>query len=308
MLWLPTETETVLVARSNGNVPIVVDGKAPPNGPDRNQSMDAGRTLEGLLWSISTRPFYELNGGANVPEFLAGQNVKFAVHGSCRFRGVPKGPVAVTVYAGCHILVFDRNLGENGDLLMKSLMDEADSIDNLAGHKVARFQRKINDNDTELFFVTRPKPNVLLIATDHGYLLDLLKRMARASTTLAFPERPAQWGQFPPNSRYWAVRCYGHDSQTGGIGSFIFTYTPNDATEIRLRQVASENASIETIAENARKTFLLGEGFGIAPPVEPSVRKLSSDVVEITLRIRDARVAFAFYVILYNALGHEFSI
>jgi len=305
LIWLPTETETLFVAQVDGE--LVEHGKRSSRTPDQKQPQDAGKMLEATLSSIPVLPLFELNDGTYLRP-LAGHKVKFAIEGSCQFRPVRKGPVSVTMYAGCHIFIFDDDLGGTGDSLMRSLLKDADATESLAGHKVARFEKRINDKDTQTRLFTRPKPDVLLFATDRAYLLDLLRRMSGKPQKRAFPKDLPHWKQLDPKSRYWAIRRYERKEQDDAATGFVFSYSPNDARQIRFREIVATDSSMKTSARILRKTFRLGESFGIDPPVEPSVREISPGVIEMTLLLKDASAVYAFGLLLYVTLGHAFSI
>jgi len=58
------------------------------------------------------------------------------------------------------------------------------------------------------YLLAFPKPNVLLIANNRKYLVEVLERMAQKKTSRALPDQLPEWKFFDANSRFWGLRHF----------------------------------------------------------------------------------------------------
>lgn len=106
--WLPEETETILVAQS-----FEFPANQPPGG-DFPMDGDLSDSVAQVLRALASSPPSDPDEPDQSPllGFLSGRKVAFAVHGATDHEGT-------TVfggfrYKGCHVVVFDEDLGDSG--------------------------------------------------------------------------------------------------------------------------------------------------------------------------------------------------
>jgi hypothetical protein len=193
--WLPLDTETVIVAR----------------GPFSVLARPAEKELrfaEFLEATILT-PFQMFDNGEIRP--LVGQSVSLAVEATRRVR-LPLGQsdFCPFLYEGCHILVFAPELDKIGERFMAWLKSRAKTTLSIAGQRVLVVEQMFGKKACSFLFV-RPRPNVLLFATDKGYLEDCLTRMRAPDRKRALPRELPEWKEVNTGARCWAVRHFARD-------------------------------------------------------------------------------------------------
>jgi hypothetical protein len=114
-------------------------------------------------------------------------------------------------YEGCSIVVFDRNL----DGLETTIAQMPDwtgaSRGVISGRQVLTWQEKSNGAE-RTYLLAFPKPNVLLIANNRKYLVEVLERMAQEKMPRALPNELPEWKFLDANARFWGLRHY-HPTQ-----------------------------------------------------------------------------------------------
>lgn len=95
--------------------------------------------------------------------------------------------------------------------LAKSFINETSSAalktEQIEGQAVAVFQEKLEE-DTWTAFVVFPRPNTAVVATDEGYLREVLARMHGQAGQRALPNNLPEWKAVPVGAKYWALRHY----------------------------------------------------------------------------------------------------
>jgi hypothetical protein len=293
--WLPADTETLVVC----NGPFQLEES---NDEDR-KALPLAKYLEGFSYLPLGTPRDGI-------KKLAGQEVAIAVEGARNFRG-PK-QLGMCLYDGCHVLVFRRDLGTAGDSLRKALGSGAIKVKKIAGHDVFCFEEKW-EQDLWKFFFAQPKPNVLLCATDQGYLTEMLQRMDQGGKKRALPDSLPEWKHVDMNARFWAIRHYGKPREIEHADSplsidpkavgLTFSFTPGkkpggkDSPRIKYLS-ANENA--EKIATKAWTYF-------DQPKWRPTVQKSGPGVVEITVSFDQEQSPEFLFLLLFH-LGHGIAV
>ena len=191
--WLPEDTETVVVTRGPFTV---VDSK--------RESNNLKETLERLSYG----PLFTIQHG-KLLKTLVGQTILLSVEGSRKFR--PPTELGSVRYEGCHILVFGEEFAATRSSFIESLESHAKGVQKIAGHEVTVFEEKW-ERDLWKVFIVSPNPNVLLCATDQGFLTDLLNRMESKGKGRALPESLPEWKQADTTAPFWAVRHYDKEN------------------------------------------------------------------------------------------------
>lgn len=166
--WLPVDTETVIVAQGPLKLSDVAEGR---------QGLEEllKQSLIGLVGTIR---------GKEYKARLTGLQIELLVEGSRHFR-FPHG-LGLMPYEGCRIAIFSEQQREPLAALMNTLTKDAQANEEIAGHSVARFEEKW-ENDNWTVLVAQPAADVLLAATDRGYLTEVLKRMSAKPAQRALP-------------------------------------------------------------------------------------------------------------------------
>jgi len=242
--WLPPNTETVIVARGPFKLPVL------PEEPNRQYDKILQLMTLGALTGLKEGSFYQR---------LVGRTVSLAVEGSRRFRE-PSG-LGEMPYEGCAIILFQVDLGLTGVALMKALEAAALRQREVRGHRVMIFEEKM-ESDTWTILVAHPKPNVLLCATDEGYLSEVLNRMGAREKPRALPETLPEWKHLDVNAPFWALRHYDRENASSdpssplttqkaanvpddqGVG-LVFEYNPSRGKVARVKYLSANKNAVE---------------------------------------------------------------
>jgi hypothetical protein len=295
--WLPSDTETVIVSRGPFQVHIP-DREAGANGPQLVPVLE-----------ILPATFLTTRKGALMKP-LIGQTIALAVEGSKRFRSPRQ--LGMMPFDGCQFIVFQNKLGSAGDEFI-AILRKAGKVEQIEGHEVVAIDEKIEEDVWHLLFA-RPRPDLLLCATDRGYLIEVFRRMQRKAAISAFPASLPEWKQVDTQARFWAIRHFraGNVNDVtspfqGGTGGpnpldrqavgLTFSYDPNQGTVARIRYLSGNKDALPLTREawNLPRMNLASK--------PPEVRQLGPDVVEILLQTK-GKDASGFLFALMTALGH----
>ncbi len=289
--WFPIETESLIVGQ--GPFELLSAKQLVSMWSDDAPPKHSPKQVHQILCHMTSA----LNLVGKHAETLVGRRVALAIKGSGRFRMVPTISCAITLYQGCHLLLFEEDLGHAGDSFMRSVLAAADETETLAGHDVARFTMPVSERENFMLLIARPRPRMILAAIDRGYLLEFFRRMDRPRTKVAFPRSLPHWKQIEPKTSFWAMRCPNGAKSTSGL---VCTYTPIEDAQVKLRYLNFK------ASPSLGKTWGLS-GFGIDPPNEPTVHQAAEGVAEVYFPLSRPRVLSSFEFMLSMALGHELS-
>ena len=224
--WLPADTESVIAARGPFEVPATQKDKDDTSHDTARKKVPQSEILrEFERQSVELLYFHSLD----LPAFLRGSTVAFAMQGSRHFRE-PLGGAEVMSFEGCSIVVFGSAFGERGTDLMQSLARKAGRTESVAGISVVVFQQEFLGADYE-WFVSLPRPNVLLVANNLVYLREVLERMTQRKGPRALPAELPEWRFLETDTRFWALRHYDRTQAkldpTSPFGS-VRTFGPED--------------------------------------------------------------------------------
>jgi hypothetical protein len=229
---------------------------------------------------------------------LVGQRVALAVEGSRRFR-LPKG-FGMRPFEGCSVVVFCDDLGGAGDAFM-DVVGRSSKVRQIAGHRVLAFDEK-QENDLWHFFVVRPRPDIVLCATDSSYLEELLRRMAQPSPPNAAPSRLPEWKPLDRAAPFWAVRHVNRARQQSDVflpvpevSGVLFAFDPAWGQTPRLRYFSRSKQAVRIL----RKQWTWPNS-----SIVPNVQQTAPDLIEVRVKLdgKDASAEFLFR--LMWALGH----
>jgi hypothetical protein len=190
--WLPPDTETIVVAN-----------KVFPLADLRDVRRSREFHLEAWLRATAVAPLWFKNG--SLLEYFKDGRARFALAGSRHFRA-PKS-LGLMPFEGCTIVFLSDDIGDRADAFFSAASGSASRVEDVEGQKILVFQERA-DGDLWTTFVTFRKPNVLLVATNLGYLRDVLARMRNGGGPRALPETLPEWKHVNVEAQSWGLRHY----------------------------------------------------------------------------------------------------
>lgn len=181
--WLPANTETLIVTQT----PVTVDVKT--KYPEPTPISFAHR-----MTSI----------GSLFPDYAWWDGVKFnrVVAGSCNFRR-PKN-LGVFPFDGCSILLVDKSSPVSSSQMLAFARVNCSSKTLVQGVELLCFQRQMED-DLLPFYFCSPQKDVVLWATDLGYLTAVLQRSKNGEPQAALL-KPLLWKAIPRSATLFVLR------------------------------------------------------------------------------------------------------
>ncbi len=295
--WLPADTETLIVARGPFQLEI------PPSDFGQDGRIDRiwPRAACGLLASIDDGRFVEP---------LKKHAVKLAVQGSRNFRAPTD--LGIMRFEGCQIIRFEDDLKEDGLQLMKELLESTARRHTISGTDVAEFAEKFN-LDVWQIFVARPKPELLVVATDEKYLQEDLSRMTGADhKTRAFAAGIREWKHIDKQEKSWAMRHF--DRNGAARVHNRLAQIANDpggdpeATGLTFQLSADRQvAKVIYLGGDAAIRALERSGLSLesSKRAKFDVRVVRDSAVELSLRLEDRETEGYFLLMLLDLLGHS---
>ena len=200
--WLPPDTETVIVARDfTLPDPAMLEKTADPAMPEKPEIYTQELAFSGLAlrtWEGAFKP---------LASHFKNQKVALAMEGSRKFR-LHQG-FGLIPFDGCTLTIFAEHLDDRADQYFKAASATALGIEEVEGHKFLVFQHRLySDTASWTAFVGFAGPNLLLVATDIGYLRDVLSRIAGKNGVRAVPETLAEWGYVDTGAQFWGLRHF----------------------------------------------------------------------------------------------------
>ena len=224
LAWLPIDTESIVVARSF-KIPNDTD-----KGVAEKEPAEAVATALRLL--VMGPISYTKNGKYTDP--LAGKKVALALGAARRFHG---GTLfGRDRYQGCHVLIFEDELGAAGDRMTELLRKDAIAIHTVEGYETYVFSSifvknsVFKDEGWEGMFIVRPQPNVVLCATQKTFLKEVLRRRKMKPADRALPQRLPIWKHVDRTASAWMVR---HITKRGAPDCAV-TLQPHKRNELEI--------------------------------------------------------------------------
>lgn len=294
--WLPYGTETIMAAQG-------------PFRVRKNDPNQTRQTLTELLESWGLGSLHGLRGGRFSKE-IEGQTVLLSLEGARHFRS--PFSLGLAPYDGCHILIFDDTFAEAGDKLMNAMKAKrvgADRIHKRDQHEILAFDETWEE-DRWTIFVARPRPNVLLVGTDRGFvtavlsLMDGKKRRAELPSLLGLPE----WKHVNTKARFWAIRHFdpgnasndpttpltaqrraANNPDPEAIG-LTFSFDPADV---------SQSAVVRYLSKNKERQTILRRGWRFGDLTDEG-----DDATKVLIRVPDGVPPPNFDLLLLMSFGH----
>jgi hypothetical protein len=202
MWWLPADTESVVSASGPFLIPTGSRETSNENAPGWLTKKATQAEIRAAFEALPLEVFYDLD----LTETLKGVPVAYAMQGSRHFRE-PQGDSEVMEFEGCSILVFERDLGPLINAIQQSVTKSGARSETIGGIRVLTDQEK-SAGAVETRLLAVPRPNVLLVANNRQYLVEILARMAKRKALRAFPGQLPEWQFLDINARFWGLRHY----------------------------------------------------------------------------------------------------
>lgn len=210
--------------------------------------------------------------------------VEFVVAGSNGFV-IPPAPSAAPRFDGCQIIVFDKKSDDALAKTFRRILDRSRRADD-KHNDTAKFEL-----DGLTYFMSLPKPHVMLLATDKQYMAKVAERIesepAEQETVFKYPE----WKYVCSDSMYWAVRRVAKSSSKEAI-SLVFQYSPSNPNDLKIRYRTQATQSTVAALWAADKS------------PSPKVCAIDSNVFEVSQEVQTARSFRVFNLQLLLHLGH----
>jgi hypothetical protein len=291
--WLPGDTETLAAAQG----PFKIEAS---EETDEDSEEQETFTLEDVFRGWTTGSIGAIREGRFFKP-MADWSVKLAVEGSRRFRR-PSG-LGSFRYQGSSILLLEE--GRGLDPLMKAIEKDAEEVFEERGHRVSVFREKL-ENDEWTFLVARPRPDVLLCATDRGYLGELLDRMAKPSKVRAFPPEIPEWKLLDSSARVWAIRHYGmnHSNPDEDVSPASLREDRTARGLVFFPSKEGRSGRVRVLSESARTFDEMKSDFHNPREGLSSSLEHENGIVEVTAACDSAKSASYFVLVLFAYLGH----
>jgi hypothetical protein len=283
LYWLPADTETLIVA--HGPIPV-------------GRSDDMAEAPTERIFQFLPILLLSAVADEKSAKLLAGAKIELAIQGSRRFQA-PSG-LGMMRFEGCEMVLFEGNASPACERFLQSIEGQANEVLELRGHRVLVF-KKTFEQDSWTLLATRPKPNVLLCATDRGYLQQVLDRIGKKSETRAMPSNLPEWKFVDVEAPVWAVRHYSQDARMHATDldddqavGITFHFLP-DIKTARVVYLSNSKSTLEKARNVWRQP---NEG------LMPVIRQLEPGAISITTSHLDEEALGMFLFILQAALGH----
>jgi hypothetical protein len=310
--WLPADTETITVA----NGPFWMSDFQLSDKEQQQQSISV-QNLE-KAFQLETLGLFNLK-KSNLEKHLERQKLLLAVEGSRRFRS-PTG-LGSFLFEGCEIAVFADDMSDRGSFFGKESSNAALRVEDIDGLKVAVFQDRLEE-DTWTTFVAFPSKKVVVVATNEGYLREVLARMRGVKGTRALPDSLPEWKYVNKKSPFWGLRhfdksqsredltspfrgdgAYGiPDTQAIGI---TFAANPAESRSATVTYLSNNQNILLIVSEHLFPIELMNEG---GKELKARYRMVERGVVQGSFDLSNTQSVGIFLLVLMVQLGHAVNI
>jgi hypothetical protein len=305
--WLPADTETITVARG----PFVLA----TSRLEQNENKDRAISDKELAGNFEELPLALLQfKNGLLAKRLGGKTINLAIEGARHFRSPAR--LGEMPFEGCAIAVFADNLRSEIGSFTKDSRSSTLKVERIEDQDVPVFQEKL-EQDTWTTYVAFPNDHVILVASNRGYLAEVLARLRGKIGHRALPSDLPEWKYVNTSARFWGVRHYDKSqaqadpsSPYGGRKSANFP----DEQAIGLTFVFDPQGG-----RSATVTYLSGDssigskpsnsplGMARAPEAKDlniKYRELSPGVVQGAYSLEHLQAVQFFLFVLEGTLGH----
>ena len=282
--WLPADTETVTV--SNG--PFWMSNFQLSDKEEQERSISVQNLEKGFQgWTLG---LFNLE-SSGLERHLERQKLLFAVQGARHFRSPTS--LGSFMFEGCQIAAFANDVSEKGVLFFKDSAKTARRFEEIAGVKVAVFQDRLEE-DTWTTFVAFPRANIVVVATNEGFLREVLTRIRGTNGARALPDTLPEWKYVNKKSPFWGLRHFDRsqarvdltspfqENESEGIPDkdaigIVFASNPAESRSSTVTYISNNHKVLSLVTEHLFPAELMGEG---AKGLNARYRTVESGVVE----------------------------
>jgi hypothetical protein len=282
--WLPSDTETVIVARE----PFVLSAHDPARVP--NALEQAQGYVLGLLGAAEQEGLYEA---------MQGGTVRLAAFAARKFADHPPDeknnfiPLGLIAYQGCSLYAFAEALPES---VLERSPDEV-----TLGNQV--WISKGSQNDAPLsdtYLIMRPRPDLILVCNDRDFFSQVALRMTVPESPRALPADLPEWKHVDQMAALWAIRHFRADRADVDptLGQLLDSAAPG-ATGMTLRINANGTIQARMLSEvDPWKEIAENDEFNGAAKSS----KIADGVWELSVAAKPEAALFAVFALM-AALG-----
>ena len=220
-------------------------------------------------------------------------------------------------FEGCSIAIFEDDLNDSRDAFMKDAEQVAVRFEEIEGQKVAVFQEQWEE-DTWTTFVAFPQKGLVLVATNEGFLQEMLARMGGAQGERAFPDTLPEWKYVNKRAQFWGLRHYAKEqnasdptSPFGGSksanlpddGAVGLTYQsdPSQARNATLTYLSTSRTKIRQIEQSRFPSISEPEA---TAGLHIQYREMEPGVIQSTYDLSYSQPLDWFFFVLMANMGH----
>jgi len=221
--WFPADTESIAVARgpfalSTPHEPEWTPKTWDPNHPISHREIELRFENQPLLLFSFKKEL--------LLSKLQGKRLSFVIEGSRGFRR-PKG-LGLAPFEGCAIASFLDGVG-NDKALRRAIAGGAMRQERIQGVQAFIFEERLEE-DIWTSYVVFSGDNIILVASNRGYLDEMLSRMKEAEPDRALPADLPEWKFVNPSLPYWGLRHFDRNGvQTDPSSPFHSNWLTDEA-------------------------------------------------------------------------------
>ena len=289
--WLPTDTETVIVAQGTFEI-------KPFRKREQTDFLEAAQ-------SFPLNLFHGLQKGFLL-EKLKEQKVIVALEGSRRVRYPHGASGSLALFEGCEIMRFGEASNSALQAAFDALLKKASKRILLAGQKVAVLEEN-RYTDVWSSFIAQPEPGLLLLATNQSYLQEMLARMHLKAENRALPEALPEWLHVDIKAPVWAVRHYRQENAaedpSSPLGQNVIGFVDPEAVGFTFWY--SERFATVRYLSKAKNVVQLAThvGYALSEKPSPKIEQVEPGVVEISTEVNNENI-YSVWLVLMAYLGH----
>ena len=294
---MPPNAESLIVARG-------------PFSILEARSWSEKSAVETVFQNQATGPFGSLADGAFYKQ-LSRNRVLLAVEASRGFR-VPEGKLGLGEmrYKGVHAIVLENGTDAGVQKFMSSIRHASSRVFNIGETEVFALEKHTENYGSWLFMVSRPKPDILILATDESDLREVLSRIKEKRVGHVFPNTFPEWKFLNQKKTAWAMRHYDHAESkldpSSPFGGKAAVNVPDDqAVGFTCSVEGLEQVKCSYLSDNKDRSDVAQRLFsGQLPDARPYSVVTKSDAVEMNFVLANTRARSEFLIRFLSALGH----
>lgn len=241
LTWLPTDTETLIVAQEP--FPLITDRRE-----EMPAALDMARGfVTGLLDSAEKQA---------LAKALQGQTITSAAVAARNFHSHQGPSLGLIAFEGCGVY----NLADPMPASALSRPPE----DSVLGYRVWTSEGKMSESkDTDTFFVALLEPRMLAVCNNRNFLQEMITRKGQPQPTSAYPTQWEEWRLVDRTALLWGVSHYAQNASmirwsflADGLTGIAFAYGPSGNIKARVNAKSNPWAEMD---EDYRRFMTSGQ-------------------------------------------------